>query len=811
MAETSLVKRILKHTYISVKNSDLVHYRVTPDSSLDNQTPVLARAFHEFYCSTLSRVQISPKRANIELLVKDKGFFDMILTPGDAAFYYSCMHRWGAFLENKLHSVFPRCAIQKVGKDEINGFEPIICDICDIRLSKHNMFSLKTTTKDLDPLNSMFAVLKDLDASKKEKIRVSIVVDPIDRLDWNKAAEEAYKLYQRGKMPKRIGVSRDDIINNGAKVLELGAELFIQAKLFVIDGIMGILGEGESEEDKIERILNGQEERRTKELEVLKQIAKGGLSQETYYKMRAPAFHAYIRIISQGIDESKRKGNMRLVANSFKDLSLDNELYTVELPKKKQRKRFQQVLGFDISEQLQEDVLCDAEVAKLIQLPQITLQSEYRINSIESREEEVPQELREGGIPIGTAQYRGKQVKVFWPKNVNARALPKIWLAGQGAGKTSALVNFAVAANSERESVIHLDYIQECEASKAIERHIRKKDLIVIDLSDTSKVFSMSYPEVSQMIRDTTSSKQKRRLASLLAGQIEILLNSVKTGNTDELSGPMLRYLYAACMVAFTQPGSTLDDVFDILRNPRKRHSMIEQAIQNGIFEKNEEIILDLEELDDYMKEKGGNIVLSGNRDSLVIGIINRAAQIKRNEDVAAMLSASMDYTQNFIDYMEQGKTVLVRIPQTVFPSMKIRDLLVTYFVGRIWLSAQIRQQRPDQRLSYVLVDEVHQIPGCANYLKDYITEFRRHRLSFLFAIHFLKQFKDLLDAIKNAGSSFLILAGCGKDNIQMLKEEIAPFTVEDALKLKAFHSLNIINYGNEYAKFITQLPPPLP
>lgn len=111
------------------------------------------------------------------------------------------------------------------------------------------------------------------------------------------------------------------------------------------------------------------------------------------------------------------------------------------------------------------------------------------------------------------------------------------------------------------------------------------------------------------------------------------------------------------------------------------------------------------------------------------IGVTNRAASLKRNEDMRDMLAAPIDYSTNFIDLISKGKTVLVRIPQTI----------------------------------------VHQIPTCAKFLTDYLTEFRRHRLSFLFAIHYLKQFRELLDAVRNAGTSYMILAGCGKDNVNML------------------------------------------
>jgi len=70
-----------------------------------------------------------------------------------------------------------------------------------------------------------------------------------------------------------------------------------------------------------------------------------------------------------------------------------------------------------------------------------------------------------------------------------------------------------------------------------------------------------------------------------------------------------------------------------------------------------------------------------------------------------------------------------------------------------------------------------------------------------------MKQFKSLLDAVKSTGVSYMLLAGIEKENLQMLSEEIKPFEIDEILNMKPWHSLNVINYGNQYAKFTTHLP----
>jgi aryl-phospho-beta-D-glucosidase BglC (GH1 family) len=70
-----------------------------------------------------------------------------------------------------------------------------------------------------------------------------------------------------------------------------------------------------------------------------------------------------------------------------------------------------------------------------------------------------------------------------------------------------------------------------------------------------------------------------------------------------------------------------------------------------------------------------------------------------------------------------------------------------------------------------------------------------------------LKQFKGLLDAVKSSGASYMLLTGTEKENFNMLQEELQPFTIDDLLNMKPWHSLNYINCNNQYVKYISKLP----
>jgi hypothetical protein len=55
-----------------------------------------------------------------------------------------------------------------------------------------------------------------------------------------------------------------------------------------------------------------------------------------------------------------------------------------------------------------------------------------------------------------------------------------------------------------------------------------------------------------------------------------------------------------------------------------------------------------------------------------------------------------------------------------------------------------------------------------------------------------------------------MLIAGCDKENFKELQDELKPYTLEDLMNLKRFHSLNLIKMKDGYGKFITRLPAPV-
>ena len=316
-------------------------------------------------------------------------------------------------------------------------------------------------------------------------------------------------------------------------------------------------------------------------------------------------------------------------------------------------------------------------------------------------------------------------------------------------------------------------------------------------------LIALAYNEVSNLITENMDSWDRINYANLISEQVEYLINAITDTGTGELTAPMIRYLHAASMITFIKPGATINDVFLVLRRWDKRNEAIRYAKYSGCFEKDDDIFYDLEEL--HERDKEGKII--GTREILIIGILNRIVILQKNPFIKAMLGAEINKDDNLTKWIEEGKSIFIHIPQTKFPNQNTRDILTTFFISRIWLAVQLRENNKDARVCNVIFDEVHQVPTTARFLSNHITEFRRHRLGLILSCHYLKQMRELLIALKSSGASYVLIAGTEKENLETLREEILPFTIEEGMKLKPHTSINVVNYGNQYAKFITSLP----
>ena len=277
----SKLKVIPWDKFFKLQEDEIIHFKVIPDRTVDNNTLILAKAMHELSSAPQDRISFNVDGVPLTYRIKDKTFFDIIIKPKQACFYLSVHKRWAKFMEAKMKSVWSRCTINEVRREIINDFDSRHCIACDLRLKQHNIFSLKTSTKDLDPLNSLFAVQGDLKAEFNEQIRVSYVFDSMNRLDWQTSSEQEYDKFKKGVMPKRMQITQADLFQYTLKGAEYILSWYIELRMLLLEGVLGFIGAGheESQTNKNDDILKAIMKQNA-DFDVMRKWAEGGISRE---------------------------------------------------------------------------------------------------------------------------------------------------------------------------------------------------------------------------------------------------------------------------------------------------------------------------------------------------------------------------------------------------------------------------------------------------------------------------------------------------------------------------------------------------
>ncbi len=178
--------------------------------------------------------------------------------------------------------------------------------------------------------------------------------------------------------------------------------------------------------------------------------------------MTSDVFKVRISILSSSLDNSRAKLNMLSVANSYKSLNNDNSLVIKLLTRSQQERLFDDVMENYIKPS-KHCILSDKEVSKLITLPQKDLQNEYKIQSIDTREIDIPEQLQNGLVRIGVAEKQGKKITAYWSKDKNVMALAKVFVGPQNAGKTTAVKRTVKDCYKAGYSNIVIDFIENCQ------------------------------------------------------------------------------------------------------------------------------------------------------------------------------------------------------------------------------------------------------------------------------------------------------------------------------------------------------------
>ena len=713
---------------------------------------------------------------NKKLIIKNtlKASYYIHITKKDVGFYFIIPKVHFIKFKSKFTEVWKNIEIREVDSIPI---DPNECTKYQLRYSMNDSLSLSVDKRNNELLSSNISVLEVLEQNECVGIFYNFIPTSEQESNYFKITyKEAIERYKNGENLKK-----------SKNVIDLGIITLKFLITFLDDLVNSILSTSK---------INHQLFISTNKIE----------SPSTVRKAKNNICKSQVIILSKS-DKKEREKQLSLSAcNSFDEISEDNKLVGKKINKKIN-------IYSTIINDVTVNMTSEDECNNFIALPGASLLNQYKnIEHKQTKENPVPEELRNGIINLGEVKYKDNKECGYLSNDKILQSLPLAIMGGSRSGKSTFSINMCKNIIDEGEGLIVIDFIKNTELAEQIKSITPVDRLIEIDLSNPKNVQSLAYNEIK--IKEGMSKDEILKIARMQANYVLQLVNIIN--NDDKQLAPKMRkYLGAAARVAFCSPGTSMKDILKILQSHTVRHEFIDKLSEELKIDLEDSIIA-LEELDDYSKVTKDNPIptICGTKDNKIEGIIDRIDLLRENLVIDSMLSKDPKDNVDFVDAMEQGKVVLIRMRDIDFDDDISIDILTTFFIQKIWIATKIRgtmHEHPGR--CTVLIDEVFQSPTSQKLLTKQFVQSAKFGLKYVLTLHYMDQLsKEAQSALKNSNASYMLISGVDKKAFEALEEEfnIHGYCLDDLLNLKQYHSLNLIKSKDGYESFITKLPPEL-
>lgn len=751
-----------------------VTLQIVPNSNVDNdKIQILLRAISELYIPRLKRLQ---KVNSTYIYEEECAFWEIVYSYKSIKFQLTVSRKWLEHFKDKIIATWPNANIKEIEKSNYD-FEDF--EIIKFKLKQHYFMSLNASKKEPSILNPLLQVVHDLKA-EDEKVIIQIGMLPQND-SWRMDAIHAKGNFLKGNIPHRLE------INSQNALFYLGKS---------IDGIMSIaketfadlIGAKPDQQNKQERMLIAASyDRDNQEI-----IYNGGLSQYTINKPMEKGYDVTIKVAVKSKDRFTKNLIIKSISSSMQCLNKDNEL-VYDHPKN-QVKELEDFFTYKHQiYKINKDILSLSEVARLIQLPQKTLQLQYpEIEQIYHRKNILPEELYlTEGYPLGVIEENGKSKTIHvQTKDYNILCLPHIVLGAMGTGKTNGqgvntalgfLQNgFSAAALDVADGKL-IDSIRDSLPEDFPEDHI-----IDLDFGNTDWPIALNWSEIAGSINNKGQNMNSRKAANRLSAQLVDFISRLSSNDTTDR---MQRYLSAAGKAELDNVQASLLEPILLLSSKAYREKRLEIIKNPRIYD----TIKSLHDLSD------------GARNQIIQPILDRLEMLLSNEFMANCIlqRQKLDPKGNplinfrkWLDGDEKGPYFIgLRVPKETLLDIAT-DRIVTFLVSKIWLSILSRYdtEEKDRKPCCFIMDEPHQFMTSLSLWDDMVREARKWRLKLVWLAHNFRDFKGVSKTFKDAGVQYSVYHS-SKETYQDLLEELAPFELEELLNIPdRFYAVNKIS-----------------
>lgn len=764
--------------YISIKRQEYVFIKIIPHQSNRNYSSIqVCKTIAKLYSNLFKKIHKEQKKLIIETNFKFSYIIDM--NKKDVSFIFITPKIYQNIVLEKLNESWNKSTFEI-----LDSFQEFSKDSSYFKLDykKEDALSLSTDKKLNEPLCSILSNVEML----KDDDRLTIVYNflPENSLGWRERYDETMEKIKKNKVV-------DKPYPNSTYYVKVTLNCILGIMEMLLSLVNDFLGGKEADVKEnvyqtMMKIINEQKE----------------LSYETKRKREESIIPTQIALVSHSQDNLRKRNTLLNCCHSFQVMDGDNEFIVNKANPFK-------ITDYSIANN--KNYLSCSEAAQLVQVPGKSLLNQFNINHISTQEIQIPEELRSGYICLGENLYKGEKTKAYIQDHKEVGSLPLCIFSRQGGGKSTYICNYAKYCTSRNESVFHIDFIKNCEASKSIESAI-KDNIILLDFSTEQGLQALAYNEI-EFTKDMTWF-HKQEWANKKS-ELTIQLIDAVNENGEPLSPKMSRYLSAACNIIYLNDKASLKEVIKLLQDYQYRENII-RAIPIELKLDLEDDIKALEELNEWSKASKDNpSTIIGTRDAKIEGILDRVSLLIRDFYLKKMYKKDPTNNLNFVKAMEEGKVVLIRMPQSKFKSY-VKNVITTFIVTKCWLACEIRGDKAERiKRTHIIIDEVSQTKTAEKYIESVLTQTRKYSLKFVITGQYLDQLdKKTIYSLKGAGASFMLLRGAIKEDFDYLKEEITEeFGYEDLkemCKVYEYPSFNIIQTSNKTYSFITKLPAPI-
>ncbi|WP_343348642.1 type IV secretory system conjugative DNA transfer family protein [Terrisporobacter petrolearius] len=779
------VKSIKFSDYIKINSTkeQLSYYQIIPHQNTRNYKSIeIANVINRCYKDIKHRINKIDEDFRVEYTQDTKVAYYIYFTSKQVEFYLILPTVYSNIFMEKLSLTWNRVEVKKV--DDIPRFSDN-CNKVSMEYAKDESLSVDLIDKkSCDLLEAQLNVINMLQEGDRVGIYYNFnYIKPYRQLGFKTNYNRAMDKVKEGKTLDKTKDSKSLGKFLVALLVIAGEEL--------MNGLSELLGEKRKQSSDMVAF--------NKTMGILQ---KKDLSKYSKSKGQLEVINTQILLMSESENKENEKLNINSLAQSFNAVDGDNTLRPKVIGVKRK-------IDLDKTKlPITSNKMSVEEVGMFISQPGKELIKKYDIKANSINEEKVPNICKEGYISVGTVGKKQEKSHL----NPNPDQDTGLAITGkQGSGKTEFVKNYSMHSNKHKDSIVILDYIGNNDLANTVQLAVPKEDIVLKDLSKVECMESIAYTE--KYYTDDMDTMDKLDVISEKSQLITQLINSFNFGS--DLTSAMRRFFVSAANVTYAvNQYASFRDIIDCLEFYDARINFISRVPEEfkGFCDKHMRNLMKLND-----KHSKGDLKGEDNGEtceSKIDRILDRVSVMAESPRLEYMLQKNPLDNINFEECFNEGKVIIIKMRQDKFGSEHMRNMLTLYFTTRIWEACVNRYSKSngeELRRVHLIIDEPHQVPVVTNYLKPLLPQMRKFRLKPVFATQSLLQLENILDDMKSAGFSYMLLAGSDKVNFNLLKDELDPYEVEDLLELERFHSLNLVPDEKGVLKpFISKLPPKL-